>query len=113
MVYVIQTALELGVRIFLEIGPHGVLRYYLDEGIRHRKARAVALTSLQRGGNETRLLQEAWKKAWARNGWRPSCCACAWRAAMMLPPSAPRAWMTAWPRWPRPRAFLSARCPNV
>ncbi len=65
-----QTALELGVRIFLEIGPHGVLRYYLDEGIRHRKVRAVALTSLQRGGDETRLLEDAWKKAWA-SGWTP------------------------------------------
>ena len=65
-----QTALDLDVRIFLEIGPHGVLRYYLDEGIRHRNVRAVALTSLQRGGDETRLLEDAWKKAWA-SGWTP------------------------------------------
>lgn len=65
-----QAALEMGVRIFLEIGPHGVLRYYLDEGIRHAGVRGAALTSLQRGGDEPRLLDETWKKAWA-SGWIP------------------------------------------
>jgi phthiocerol/phenolphthiocerol synthesis type-I polyketide synthase C len=65
-----QAALELGVRIFLEIGPHGVLRYYLDEGIRQAGVRGAALTSLQRNGDEPRLLDETWKKAWA-SGWIP------------------------------------------
>lgn len=63
-----ETALDLGVRLFLEIGPHPVLRYYLNDTIKRRGISAAALPTLGRTSDDAGDFRQACLRAWSR-GW--------------------------------------------
>ncbi len=63
-----QKALELGCRIFLEIGPHRVLGGYLQETVRESGLTAAVLGTLYKNGLDVERLENAWKDAW-QQGW--------------------------------------------
>ncbi len=63
-----QKALELGCRIFLEIGPHRVLGGYLQETVKASGLTAAVLGTLYKNGPDAERLESSWKEAWQR-GW--------------------------------------------
>lgn len=65
-----MTALDLGARVFLEIGPHPVLGFYLKDAIRRHSVKGAALQVMRRNENDALLFENAWREAWV-NGWVP------------------------------------------
>jgi phthiocerol/phenolphthiocerol synthesis type-I polyketide synthase C len=65
-----ETALGLGTRVFLEIGPHPVLGFYLKDAIRRHSVNGAALQVMRRNEDDALLFEKAWREAWA-NGWIP------------------------------------------
>jgi NADPH:quinone reductase-like Zn-dependent oxidoreductase/NAD(P)-dependent dehydrogenase (short-subunit alcohol dehydrogenase family)/SAM-dependent methyltransferase/acyl carrier protein len=59
-----ECALKAGARIFLEIGSHGVLQYYLKDAIRSAKVRACSLSTLKRDSNDVSMIETAWRQAY-------------------------------------------------
>jgi acyl transferase domain-containing protein/NADPH:quinone reductase-like Zn-dependent oxidoreductase/acyl carrier protein len=64
----VSSALMLGSRIFLEIGPHPVLLGYIQEGIGKSGLSALAQPVMQRNGHNGRHFETAWREAW-KKGW--------------------------------------------
>jgi phthiocerol/phenolphthiocerol synthesis type-I polyketide synthase C len=48
-----------GVRIFVEIGPHAILRSYLNDGLKEAKLQGRVVTTLQRGDDRARRVRSA------------------------------------------------------
>ena len=68
-----QTALDLGARFFLEIGPHNILLRYLRSGLRAAESRLGPLEgwvggTLNRDGDCLQNFQQSWRTAWT-HGW--------------------------------------------
>lgn len=63
-----EAALRHGARIFLEIGAHGVLQYYLKDTIRAAKVRACVLPTLKRDADDSETMEMAWRQAYV-SGW--------------------------------------------
>lgn len=62
------TALDMGVRFFLEIGPHSILLRYLRSGLRLGVPEGWVGGTLVRNGDCLHQFQTAWRTAWA-HGW--------------------------------------------
>lgn len=59
-----NTALEKGIRLFIEIGPHGVLQYYINDCIRHKNTSARTLPTLKRKEDDAQMFHNAWRKSY-------------------------------------------------
>ncbi len=66
-----QRLLDQGVRIFLEIGPHSILQYYINDDIRRKNISARSLPTLKRNAKGSVLLRQAWTQAYI-SGWTPA-----------------------------------------
>ncbi|UTF51197.1 SDR family NAD(P)-dependent oxidoreductase [Desulfomicrobium sp. ZS1] len=63
-----QTLLNNGARIFLEIGAHGVLQYYVKDAIRTSGIRACVVPTLKRNADDAVMFEAAWRRAYT-SGW--------------------------------------------
>ena len=68
-----QAALDMGVRFFLEIGPHNILLRYLRSGLRTAEGRLGPLEgwvggTLNRDGDCLQNFRQSWRTAWT-HGW--------------------------------------------
>jgi acyl transferase domain-containing protein/NADPH:quinone reductase-like Zn-dependent oxidoreductase/acyl carrier protein len=59
----IQSLLLTGHRIFIEIGPHGVLRGYLNSALKDAKAEGKVITTLNRHEGSVERVRTAWKQS--------------------------------------------------
>ena len=64
-----QTALNEGHRLFLEVGPHPILSAYMRSAIGQSGVQAHVIPTLSRTGDEPADFAAAWKTAW-QYGWK-------------------------------------------
>ncbi len=64
----INTLLDKGFRLFIEIGPHPILKPYVQEALRTRDISGLVIQTLKRHTAELPALKEAFYRAWLSGG---------------------------------------------
>ena len=60
----ITALIDQEISLFIEVGPHPVLKFYLDEIMRHRKIRGLVIPSFKRNAVESNELDRVVYQAW-------------------------------------------------
>ena len=63
-----QTALEQGVKVFLEIGPHNILSHYVNDTAKPLGADIRSIPTLKKSKNGDHEFEHAWQNVYAQGG---------------------------------------------